>query len=131
MDDNKSKELNSFKNPNFFKALKNALRGIGTVLKKERNIKIQLVAALLVLIVGIMFKISYIEWGILTITIFLVLITETLNTAIEKTVDMITKEYSEEAKVVKDISAGAVLFSAIASVIVGIIIFLPKILIYI
>ena len=78
-----------------------------------------------------MFKISYIEWGILTITIFLVLITETLNTAIEKTVDMITKEYSEEAKVVKDISAGAVLFSAIASVIVGIIIFLPKILIYI
>ena len=131
MDDNKSKELNSFKNPNFFKALKNALREIGTVSKKERNIKIQLVAALLVLIVGIMFKISYIEWGILTITIFLVLITETLNTAIEKTVDMITKEYSEEAKVVKDISAGAVLFSAIASVIVGIIIFLPKILIYI
>ena len=127
MDDNKSKDLNSFKNPNFFKALKNALRGIGIVSKKERNIKIQLVAALLVLIVGIMFKISYIEWGILTITIFLVLITETLNTAI----DMITKEYSEEAKVVKDISAGAVLFSAIASIIVGIIIFLPKILIYI
>ena len=131
MDDNKSNELNSFKNPNFFKALKNDLRGIGIVSKKERNIKIQLVAALLVLIVGIMFKISYIEWGILTITIFLVLITETLNTAIEKTVDMITKEYSEEAKVVKDISAGAVLFSAISSVIVGIIIFLPKILIYI
>lgn len=131
MDDNKNKDFNSFKNPDFCNALKNALRGIGNVLKKERNIKIQLVVALLVLIIGIMFRISYIEWGILTITIFLVLVTETLNTAIEKTVDMITKEYNEEVKVVKDISAGAVLFSAIASVIVGIIIFLPKILIYI
>lgn len=131
MEKDKKDTVESFKNPTFFKALKNALRGISLAVKNERNIKIQIVAAILVIVMGFMFRISYIEWAILTITIFLVLITECLNTAVEKTVDMITEKYNECARNVKDISAGAVLFSAISSVVVGIIIFLPKILIYI
>ena len=129
--ENKGEDINKFKNPTFIKALKNALRGVKLLITKERNIKIQLVAAILVTILGILFKISITEWCILVITMFLVLITEGLNTAVEKTVDMITEEYSECAKNVKDIAAGAVLLSAISSVIIGIIIFLPKILIYI
>ncbi len=127
----KNKEVNEFKNPTFFNALKNALRGCSLAIKNERNIKIQIVAAILVTIIGFLFRISFVEWAILVITIFFVIVTECLNTAIEKTVDMITNKYDECAKNVKDIAAGAVLFSAIASVIVGIIIFLPKILIYI
>ena len=123
--------VDNFKNPTFFKALKNALRGIKLVILSERNIKIQLVITAMIIIMGFLFKINLAEWLILTITIFLVLITECLNTAVEKTVDMITTKYSKSAKNVKDISAGAVLFSAIASIVVGIIIFLPKILIYI
>lgn len=126
-----NKDVNEFKNPTFFNAMKNAIRGCGLAIKNERNIKIQIVAAIIATIMGFMFKISSVEWLVLVLTIFFVIVTECLNTAIEKTVDMITNKYSESAKNVKDISAGAVLFSAIASVIVGLIIFLPKILIYI
>ena len=128
---NNNNEANEFKNPTFFNAMKNAIRGCSLVVKNERNIKIQIVAAILATIMGFMFKISSVEWLVLVLTIFFVIVTECLNTAVEKTVDMITNKYSESAKNVKDISAGAVLFSAIASVIVGLIIFLPKILIYI
>lgn len=126
-----NKDVNEFKNPTFFNAMKNAIRGCSLAIKNERNIKIQIVAAIIATIMGFMFKISSVEWLVLVLTIFFVIVTECLNTAIEKTVDMITNKYSESAKNVKDISAGAVLFSAIASVIVGLIIFLPKILIYI
>ena len=128
--ENKEKiENNIFKNPTFIPSFKNALRGIGLVFKSERNIKIQTVFGILVFILGIFFRITFQEWVSIAITIFLVLLTETINTAIEGTVDMITNEYSEKAKDVKDISAGAVLLSSISSVVVGIIIFLPKILI--
>lgn len=126
-----NKDVNEFKNPTFFNAMKNAIRGCSLAIKNERNIKIQIVAAIIATIMGFMFRISSVEWLVLVLTIFFVIVTECLNTAVEKTVDMITNKYSESAKNVKDISAGAVLFSAIASVIVGLIIFLPKILIYI
>lgn len=131
MDKNSNSNTNEFKNPTFFKALKNSLRGIFLSVTTERNIKIQLVFAIIATICGVIFKISMIEWICLVVTIFLVLITESLNTAIEKTVDMITNEYNENAKNIKDISAGAVLFSAMSSVIVGLMIFLPKFLEYI
>ena len=113
-----NKDVNEFKNPTFFNAMKNAIRGCSLAIKNERNIKIQIVAAIIATIMGFMFKISSVEWLVLVLTIFFVIVTECLNTAIEKTVDMITNKYSESAKNVKDISAGAVLFSAIASVIV-------------
>jgi diacylglycerol kinase len=80
---------------------------------------------------GIITKISSIEWLILVITICLVLYAELMNTALENTVDLITEEFNEKAKLAKDISSGAVLICAIMSVIVGIIIFLPKLLVMI
>ena len=129
--DKEVKNASELKNPTFWIALKNSKRGIKLVIKSERNIKIQLVFAILVTILGFMFRISFVEWAVLAVTIFFVLVTEVLNTAVEKTVDMITDKYDECARNVKDISAGAVLFSAICSIIVGIIIFLPKILVYI
>ncbi len=129
--DKEVKNASELKNPTFWIALKNSIRGIKLVIKSERNIKIQLVFAILVTILGFMFRISFVEWAVLVVTIFFVLVTEVLNTAVEKTVDMITDKYDECARNVKDMSAGAVLFSAICSIIVGIIIFLPKILVYI
>ena len=65
---------------------------------------------------------------ILILTIFLVFISEFFNTAVENLCDLYTNEYNEKVKIIKDIGAGAVTLSAIASVIVGIIMFLPKIL---
>ena len=113
---------------NFFKSFVYAFNGIFTTIKKERNIKIHIIIMILVIIFGIILKISKIEW-IICITLFgLVISMELINTAVENTVDLITKEKNEQAKNAKDVAAGAVLVSAISSAIIGVIIFLPKVL---
>ena len=119
---------NKWKNKNFFASLNNALNGIKSVLKTEKNIKIQIVFAIIAIISGIIFKISLIEFSIIILTIFIVFISEFINTAIETAVDMFTQEYNEKAKIAKDISSGAVTLSAICSIIIGFMIFLPKVL---
>lgn len=122
---------NKWKNKNLFQSFANALNGIKFVWKYGNNIKIQVAFGILAIILGILLKISYVEFAILILTIFLVLILEVVNTAIEKLVDMYTLEYNETAKIIKDVSAGAVTLSAINSIIIGCIIFLPQILKYI
>ncbi len=82
----------------------------------------------LVIISGFILKISITEWTICIVLFGLVITAELINTAIETTVDIVMPEKNEKAKLAKDIAAGAVLVSAIASAIIGIIIFLPKIL---
>lgn len=77
---------------------------------------------------GVIFKISKIEWIILTILFSIVISGELFNTAIETVVDIASPEKNDKAKLAKDISAGAVLVLTIGSLIIGIIIFLPKIL---
>lgn len=118
----------SWKNKNFFIALKNAFNGIKFVLKNERNFKIQVFLAIVAIFISGFLKINLIEWAIIVLTIFIVFLTEIFNTAIENVTDMITLEYNEKAKIVKDISAGAVVLTSIASIIIGGLIFLPKIL---
>ena len=120
--------MKKWENNNFFSALKNSLNGIKNVYKNENNIRIQTVFAVIAIIAGIILRISLLEFGIITIVIFMVFISEFFNTVAENIVDMITEEYNEKAKIAKDISAAAVTLSAIMSVIVGIIIFLPKII---
>ena len=110
------------------KSFKYAFEGIFTGIKEEQNIKIHIAIMILVIIFGIMLKISKTEWIICIILFGLVISMELINTAIENTVDLITKEKNEQAKIVKDVAAGAVLVSAIASAIIGLIIFVPKIL---
>jgi diacylglycerol kinase len=119
---------NNWKNPNFIVALKNSLNGILYTLKSGRNFKIQLVFAVLALILSFIFKISLLELAIIVLTIFLVLFAEMVNTAIETVTDMYTEEYNEKAKIAKDVAAGGVTLCAICSIIIGIIIFIPKIL---
>ena len=109
------------------KSFKYAFEGILTGIKEEQNMKIHITIMILVIIFGIMLKISTTEW-IICITLFgLVISMELVNTAIENTVDLITKEKNQQAKIAKDVAAGAVLTSAIASTVVGLIIFVPKI----
>lgn len=121
-------EENKWKNQSFLNALKNALNGIKYTFKTQRNLKIQIILALLAICAGLFFRLSTIEWIILSLTIFLVLIVELINTAIETTVDMFTMEYNERAKIAKDASAGAVTLMAIASIVVGMFLFIPKII---
>ena len=105
-----------------------AFKGIDDVIKHEPNMKIHVVVAILVVIMAFILKVSIIEWIILVLLIGAVLATETINTTIENLVDMYTKEYDEKAKIVKDTAAGTVLILAITSAIIGLIIFIPKII---
>ena len=83
---------------------------------------------ILVIIFGIMLKINTTEWIICILLFGLVISMELMNTAIENTVNLITKEKNQQAKIAKDVAAGAVLVSAIVSAIIGLMIFVPKIL---
>ena len=104
-----------------------AFQGIFTCVRKERNMKIHCVAAVLVVIAGVILKISAIEWCICMVLFGLVMALEHVNTAVEAGGDMGTEEYHPLAKVAKDTAAGAVLIAAIMAAIAGGIIFLPKI----
>lgn len=117
-----------WKNKNFFDALKNSISGIKYTFKAGRNFKIQLIFAIIAIMAGITFKISMVEWTVIILLIFLVLFAEMINTVTEIIVDMITTEYNESAKNAKDVAAGAVTLCALCSVVVGLIIFIPKIL---
>lgn len=120
--------LNKWKSKNFFDALKNSINGIFYVIKNEKNMKIELVFAILAIITSFFLKINAIEFIIILFVIFFVLFAEFINSAIEKVVDLYTLEYNETAKIAKDISAGAVTIVSFLSIIIGVIIFLPKII---
>jgi diacylglycerol kinase (ATP) len=112
----------------FFKSIHYALEGINYALNNDQNLVIHFIAALLVIIASIIFDISPFEMGILGLTILLVIAAEMINSAIEKMVDLITKEHRMEAKIAKDVSSGMVLLIAIGSVIIGILVFTPYVL---
>lgn len=105
-----------------------AIRGIKIVFGTETNMKIHLVITAIVIIGGTALSINKTEWIFCVLCIGLVIGSEMLNTSIENIVDLVSPEQHPLAGKAKDIAAGAVLFCAICSVIVGIIIFLPKIL---
>lgn len=109
-------------------SFKYAGTGIFTSLKKEKNMKIHFFAMILVIILGIIFQISSTEWIACIILFAGVIGTEMLNTAIETVVDMVTPYKNSKAKIAKDVAAGGVLVWAIASVFIGGIIFIPKII---
>lgn len=116
------------KNRKILKSFKYAFNGIITSFKTEINMKFHIVMMVLVIIAGTLLKISKIEWIICVILFALVISAELINTAIETIVDMITMEKNEKAKIAKDVAAGAVLVNAIGSTIIGLIIFIPKII---
>ncbi len=110
------------------KSFKYAFNGLNFVFKTQINFKIHLVAAIFAIVSGIWLKINYFEWLILIIVIFFVLIAETFNTVVEKIMDYINPDFDEKIGIIKDLAAAAVLLAAILSIIVGLIIFLPKLL---
>ncbi len=116
------------KNKKMINSFKNAFNGMIVSFKQERNMKIHISIMFLVILLGIIFKIKMVEWIICIICFALVIGGELFNTAIEITIDIAMPNFNEKAKKAKDISAGAVLVLAIASAIIGFIIFVPKII---
>ncbi len=119
----KSKDKRTFKG-----SVKNCLDGISYVTKNEKNFKREIALGIIALILSYILKIDKIEFIIILTMICLVLTTEIINTAIERAVDLVTKEYHELARIAKDVSAGSVLVTSTFALIIGIIIFMPKII---
>ena len=103
-----------------------AFRGIFFAFKTQHNIWIHSLAVVLVAAAGFIVKLNLLEWGLVVLAMGLVLVSEMINTAVEWLVDWVSPDYSEKAGLIKDVAAGAVLIAAIISVIIGVIIFLPK-----
>ena len=112
----------------FFNSFTYPIKGLKYAYRNEQNLAFDVGMALLVIIFSFIFKLDASEWAVVMITIGLVLSMELVNTAIEAVVDLVTEEYHPLAKVAKDTSAAAVFVIAIAAAIVGLIIFLPKII---
>jgi diacylglycerol kinase len=104
-----------------------AFNGLKDCILHEKNFRIQYILALLVVIAGIFLSLSSTEWMIILLSFAVVLSFEIINSAIEKLCDLVSPDFSLTIKKVKDMSASAVLLSAIISFIIGCIIFLPKI----
>ena len=122
------KQLKKTYNSNFLEALTNAVFGIRHIFRTQINIKLQTIIAIIVIILAFVLKFSKIEFLFLIFTIAFVLFAEAINTAIEATVDLYTKEYHPKAKIAKDVAAGAVIIAVLNSIITGIILFGSKIL---
>ena len=122
------KKCSTFSGMKFFKSFTYAWQGIQYCFKTQMNFKVHLVLLFLVMIAGILLKISNIEWLFIIGCSALVLSLELINTAIEFLCDIVTKEIHPSIKIIKDLGAAAVLLTAAGSVIIGLVIFLPKII---
>ncbi len=110
------------------KSIGYALQGIRTIIMEEPNAIIHSFISLIVIIAAFYFEVSNTEWIVLLIVIGFVFALEIINTAIENLCDFITEVKNEEIKKIKDLSAAAVLIASIIAVIIGCIIFIPKII---
>jgi len=112
-------------------SIKLASSGVLRVIKTERNMKIHLLIASMVILAGLFFGISRLEWLVIILIIRLVLAAEIFNAAIEQTCDYIDKQHDlkfGETKIARDMAASAVWLLAIASMIIGVLIFLPHLI---
>lgn len=109
------------------KSATHAWRGIGILIKTTHNFWLQIFFALLAVYLGFILCISTTEWLFLVFAIGLVFVTEALNTAFEIDIDLTSPEYHPYARDTKDVAAGAVLIAVFIAIIIGIIIFVPKI----
>lgn len=108
-------------------SFKYAFCGIYFAIKTQQNLQIHIFAALVVILLGFVYKLDRIEWSLVTFSIGLVISAELINTAIENLTDLVSPDYNKKAGQIKDIAAGAVLVCAITAALIGLYIFLPRI----
>ena len=120
-------ELKHTKNKTFFTAMHHALDGVIRAFKTERNLRIDYIIGLFVLICSLFFDFTKTEFACLCLTIGFVIFAEMINSTVEYIVDLITDKYDDRAKAAKDIAAGGVLISSIVAVVVAFFLFADKI----
>lgn len=116
------------KNTSLKESAKNAWQGLKTAFRDEKNFRIEVIIGILVIIASLVFKITILEFTAVIFCVILVLVAELINSALEHLVDLFSPEYHELARKAKDISAGAVLVISFGSVIIGLLIFTPRIM---
>lgn len=112
----------------FIKSFKNAANGIATAVKGGRNLRLICVFFVLTVALGLIVRLTPLEWVAVLICCAGVICTEMINSCIECSIDLRTKEYSELAKKAKDMAAGATLVFSIFSIVIGLIIFVPRVI---
>ncbi|NTW14183.1 MAG: diacylglycerol kinase family protein [Candidatus Moranbacteria bacterium] len=112
----------------FAKSFSHAANGIRQVYRSERNFRIESVLGIFVLLLSCLLPLSRTEWITVLLTIGLVLSFEILNTAVERLMDMLQPEFHHEVKIIKDLSAAAVLTVSIFAWLVGLVVFVPYII---
>lgn len=122
------KDRKKYKSKNLIESFKYAGEGLIFGFKNTKNLKIDLLVAIIVTVFGFIFKLSYVEWAIILFCFGLVMSLELVNTAIEEAVNLAMPNIHPVAKISKDVAASAVLLAALVSAIIGIVIFLPKII---
>jgi diacylglycerol kinase len=111
---------------NRFKSVKYAAKGFWILVTTENSIIAQVIISIIMMVLGFIMNLSATEWMMQVIAIGLVLIAESLNTAIERIADFIHPDYNDKIGHIKDVSAGAAFFAAIIAIIIGFIIYIPK-----
>lgn len=106
----------------------NAFRGLWVMLKEEKTLWFQIPISILIIIFGMVLKISFADWALITIAITLVIGFEIINTAIEYLVDIVSFEYNVKAKKIKDVSATASLIAILGGLTVVIMVFVPHLI---
>jgi diacylglycerol kinase len=125
---NKHSKNNKFSLAERIRSFRYAFRGIASLLRDEHNARIHLAILLAVIAAGILLKISLSDWIAILIVSGLVFISECFNTAIENLADLIADQPNEYIRKAKDVAAAGVLLSAVISVAVGLIVFIPAVL---
>lgn len=120
------KDDHKMKNDNFFEAWGNATNGIIYSATTQRNIRIQLVLAVIVMVLSLFYGLNTAEFLCLLFAVFMVIFAELINTAIETVVDLFVDVYHLKAKISKDVAAGAVVLAACNALVVGYFIFFKE-----
>jgi diacylglycerol kinase (ATP) len=110
------------------RSFKHAFRGVGIMIRTQHNAWVHMAAAMVAIVLGFYLNITLAEWAVLALAMGFVLASEAFNTAMEIDIDLTSPTYHPYARDTKDVAAGAVLISVIVASVIGLIIFLPKII---
>lgn len=109
-------------------AFRHAGNGISLAFRTERNLQVQAIIFALALVFAFLIKLSFLEMAIIILVATMIITLEMINTAVEHFSDIVEPRYSETVKLIKDISAGAVMLASLASIMIGLLIFVPPII---
>lgn len=108
--------------------LRFALNGLKEAFVHERNFRIHIFATIIVIVAALYFQLTPIEWLFTLVAIFIVIVSELINSVIERVIDYVKPDIHPQAKIIKDMAASIVLIAAIFAVVIGLFIFLPKLI---